>query len=404
MKGESAGRVRHQDIEALLDPERRRAARAYARARRRLILLTKPIPLLYLLFWPLTGADIRLWLWLGENLPLVNNMPVFAVLTFFLILGLGLWVLETLLAFPGEVLARRYGLSVQTWEDWLTDRIKAGIISGILGLIAVWGIYTLLSTGDPRWWLWAGIGVIGLVFVLTILAPVVIAPLFFRFDPIEEGDVRERLLALAERAGVRATGVYRFDMSRRTRAANAAVIGMGTTRRIVVADTLLENFTPDEVETVLAHELAHHVHRDILWHFLVQSIAALVGFRLVDVIITWVEGDTWRILPTSRTVLLVFITLFVYGWLVTPVFNLWFRSRESLADLFAIMVTGKGKAYARALARLANQNLIELWPPRWYVWLFGSHPPLGERVRMALEIGEEMKKAEAESQSPISNL
>lgn len=380
--------TQQRQMETLFDPERRQAAREYSAARRRWTLVGTLVFPLYLLLWPLTGIDVRVTSWLLASIP----FPLLAVVALFLILGFGYWLLDMLVAVPVERLARRYGLSTQDWEHWLTDRVKAGVISAILGTLAVWGIYALMAAAGPLWWLWAGLAAMALSFLLTVLAPVVIAPLFYRFTPIEDQAVRERLLAVAERAGVSATGVYRFDMSRRSRAANAAVVGAGATRRIIVADTLLDAFPLDEVETVLAHELAHHVHRDMLWNFLLTGILTLVGFRLVDGVLTRVS-DIWAVPPTSpQTLPVLLLTFLLFGWITSPLVNLWSRSRETLADMFAVLTTGKGEAFARALARLADQNLADLWPPRWYVWLFGTHPPLGERLNMALEMAEEAEQ------------
>lgn len=386
------------DVEALFDPERRRKAAAYAAAQRRWTVIASLVPPLYLALWLITGLHVRLEGWLTSWMPL----PTVQIAAAFVIIGAGLWALDTMVAIPGQVLARKYGLSVQDWEDWLTDRVKAALVAGVIGLVVIVGVYALLGTGDRLWWLWAALGIILVQLVLTVLAPVIIAPLFFRFEPLADKAIRDRLLALAERAGVPAAGVYRFDMSRRTRAANAAVVGMGATRRIVIADTLLDNFTPDEVETVLAHELAHHVHRDIVWAFVLNSVLALLGLRLLAAVLDRASA-AGNIPPTApRTLPLILLTGILFAWVTAPLLNMWSRARETLADLFAVLVTGKGDVYARALARLVDQNLADLWPPTWYVWLFGTHPPPGERVAMALHVGREQQEHKSTLQSPPS--
>ncbi len=386
------------DVEALFDPDRRQKAVRYAAAQRRWTVVASLVPPLYLLAWLLTGWHVQLEKWLMAVIP----YPLARVALAFLIIGAGLWALDTLVAIPGQRLARQYGLSVQDWESWLTDRLKVALIAGLLGLLVIVGIYFLIGTGDPLWWLWAALIVILLQLVLSVLAPVVIAPLFFRFEPLQDEAVTRRLLALAERAGVSATGIYRFDMSRRTRAANAAVVGMGTTRRIIIADTLLDNFSIDEVESVLAHELAHHVHRDLMWAVTLSSVLVVAGMWVISEVLAWV-GSAWGISPTSpRTLPVVLLTGILFAWATSPLMNLWSRTREMLADMFAVLVTGKGEVYARALARLIDQNLGELWPPSWYVWLFATHPPPGDRVAMALDIGKEQKDQQSNLQSPTS--
>ena len=382
MKGETT--PTKAAVEALLAPERRKLTQTYARAQRRWRILGTLAPLLYLALWYPTGAAERLHAWVTAQVP----WPPAQVALAFLLVGGGMWVVNTVLAIPPQYLARRYGLSMQDWEHWLTDQVKAGLVAGVLGLIVLELMYALYVWTGPAWWFWAALAVMVILVLLTVVGPILIAPLFFQFTPLEDEQLKERLLALAREAGVPAADIYRFDMSRRTRAANAAVVGMGATRRILVADTLLEKFPPDEVEGVFAHELAHHVHRDIVWGLLLSAMLTLVCFRLLDGALALVirAVDMPPIAPYTLPWLL--FVLLMYSLLVTPLFNLWARSRETLADLFAIALTGRGTTYARALARLIDQNLIDLWPPRWYVILFASHPPPGERLHMALALGD----------------
>ena len=375
---------RRPEIQSLVDAERQQQARAYGTARRRLTLISSFLGPLYLLAWLVTGFHQRL----DETLAPHLSSPVLRAVVFFLVLGLGWWLLHLAVAIPTHRLARAYGLSTQNWEDWFTDQIKAGLIAAPIGALIVAAIYVFIGTGQPEWWLWAFFVVVVVQVVLTIVGPVLIAPIFFRFEPLEDEELRERFLRLAQRAGVPAANVYRFDMSRRTRAANAAVIGMGATRRIVIADTLTETFSPDEAETVLAHELAHHVHRDIVWGFLLNSLVMFVSLWAVAQALAWAEGRGLIESASPQSLPLLLLVLLICLWAFSPLVNLWSRTREMLADMFAIDVTGRGDTYARALARLADQNLAELWPPHWYVWLYGTHPPLGERIALALERAE----------------
>jgi len=192
------------------------------------------------------------------------------------------------------------------------------------------------------------------------------------------------LVNLAERAGTKVRGVLKIDMSRRTKAANAALTGLGNTRRILLGDTLLDNFSDDEIETVLAHELAHHVHNDLPLGIIIESLTTLIGLWLASLILEWgvdffgFEG-VWDIAAFP----LFALVMGLYGLVTMPLGNAWSRWRERLADRYALQQTGKSQAFVSAMTRLANQNLAEVDPEPWVVFLLHSHPPLRERIAMA---------------------
>jgi STE24 endopeptidase len=288
--------------------------------------------------------------------------------------------------YGGFVLPHRFGLSTSSRRDWALDRVKMALVGGALGLFVVQALYLALTAWPRTWWLPVGLGYWLFSAGLTALAPLLIAPLFFKFTPlsVEHQALAERLTALAEQAGTHVQGVFRFDMSRRTKAANAALMGLGRSRRIVLADTLLNEFTPDEVETVLAHELAHHVHRDIPLGLLVQSLVTLIGFWLTSLALTW-GVEHFELTGVGDVAGLPWLTLALgaFGLLTLPLANGWSRRRERLADRYAVQATGKPLAFASALAQLADQNLGEVDPPRWVELLLYSHPPLGKRIAAA---------------------
>jgi STE24 endopeptidase len=178
--------------------------------------------------------------------------------------------------------------------------------------------------------------------------------------------------------------VYKVDMSRRTKAANAALTGIGNTRRIVLGDTLINEFTTDEIETVLAHELGHHVHRDIPVLMLLGTLTTTLGLYIASIAMGWAVtafGLTGVADPAGMPALM--LILGAYGLLTMPLENGFSRWRESMADDYALAATGKNEAFASAFTRLANQNLGDVDPENWVVWVFYSHPPLGERIEKA---------------------
>jgi STE24 endopeptidase len=241
-------------------------------------------------------------------------------------------------------------------------------------------------TGD-LWWLWAAIGLLIFNVLLTNLAPILIAPLFNKYIPLgeEHKDLADRLLALAERAHTKVRGVFKYDMSKRTKAANAALTGIGNTRRIVLGDTLIHEFSTDEIETVLAHELGHHVHGDIPLYIAFGTISTTVSLFLASLALNWAIGYFGF---TSMADVAAFpalnVILGAYGLVAMPISNAVSRWREGMADEYALQATGKRDAFASAFTRLANQNLSEVDPEKWVVYLFYSHPPLGERIQKAM--------------------
>ncbi len=365
----------------VLDAERQRQAKEYARISRRLLLIDLLLGGAYLIAWIATGWNLTLRGWVDG----ITANPFLAVLIYALAFGAPYLLIDLSLAYySGFVLPHRYDQSTQTLSHWIGDQVKGLAISAVLGALLLEIVYWLLRVAPDLWWLYAAGVMLFFTVVLSTLAPVLIAPLFYKFTPLEDADLSQRLLSLAQRAGTTVRGVYRFDMSTRTRSANAAVMGLGTTRRIVLGDTLLDEFTPDEIETVLAHELAHLVHRDVVWSIAVNSLLVLASFWVTHLILRWsVASLGLRSIADPAGLPIVGLTLGLIGLIAMPLGNAYSRWRERMADRYALEITRKPAAFASAMTRLANQNLSEADPERWAVILLYSHPPINERVAMA---------------------
>jgi STE24 endopeptidase len=286
------------------------------------------------------------------------------------------------------ILPHRFDQSNQTFKGWISDQAKGLLIEVPLGLLLLEIVYAVLRAYPRTWWLWAA-GIL-LVFnvLLSNLAPVLIMPLFNKFVPLgeEHADLAERLLRLADQAGAKVCGVFKFDMSKRTKSANAALTGIGNTRRIVLGDTLIDEFSPDEIETVLAHELGHHVHKDIPLLIAFGTLITLFGLYLASLGLNWAAAHFGFGGPADIAGLpALALVMGAFGLVTMPLGNAVSRWREHLADQYALQVTSKSKAFASAFVRLANQNLGEVDPEPWVVFLFYDHPPLGQRIRMAKE-------------------
>jgi STE24 endopeptidase len=288
--------------------------------------------------------------------------------------------------YSGYTLPHRFELSNQTIRGWISDQIKGTILSGLIGVPLLIGMFALLRGAPTTWWLWGVAGYSLFVIILTALAPVLIMPLFYKIKPLGDDytDLENKLLRLSERAGTYVQGVYTVDMSRRTRAANAALTGLAYSRRIILGDTLLEHFSEDEIETVLAHELAHHVHNDIPLGIALQVPLTFLFFYIFHLILEWavpILGLEGIADPASLPLFaLVFSGL---GLVTMPIFNAWGRWRERMADDYALLMTQKPGAFIAAMTRLANQNLADIDPEAWVVFLLHSHPPLRQRIERA---------------------
>jgi STE24 endopeptidase len=286
--------------------------------------------------------------------------------------------------YAGFVLERRYGLSNEHLDAWLRDHVKALLVGLILGCAAAVVLYALIASSQEWWWLTAGFVFAMFVVGLTQVTPILLLPLFYRLRPLERDALRTRLLALAERAGARVLGAYEWGLSHKTKKANAALTGLGATRRILVSDTMLAEYTDDEIEVVLAHELAHHVHGDIWKGILLESVLILGGFYLAAQALEASAATLGlRNVADVAGLPLLVLAAGAVSFLTVPVAHAMSRAYERKADLFALDLTRNPDAFISAMRRLGAQNLAEDHPSKIIQWLFYSHPPVRERIEAA---------------------
>jgi STE24 endopeptidase len=314
-------------------------------------------------------------------------------------MALALGASQTLLTFPldvvgGFVLPRRAGLSIQSFGSWLGDRAKGLAIGGVLGLLSVEIVYGLLRWSPDRWWLWAsGVLAIGIA-LLTAVVPIWLVPLFYRLTPLEDPVVRERVLGLAARMGVQAAEVAVADFSRKGRVANAAVVGLGRTRRILVSDTLLREFPIEEVEVVLAHELGHHARRHLTKGLLLQGALVLGALWAAGYALRAAVGRLGLAGPADPAGLpLLALLLTALGLFTTPWVAAWSRRLEREADRVALDVTRAPDAFVAAMERLGRLNLAERHPGRLRELLFATHPSIDARIAVARAAGRRLADA-----------
>ena len=369
-----------------LDPEKQKQAKEYAGIRRRLWLVDNILNALYALAWLFFGWAIGLRDWLTGNWSQLSN-PWLLVPAFVFIFGGIYSVINLPLGYySGFVLPHRFGQSNQSFKDWVIDQLKGLAVGLPLGLILLELLYLALRATGDLWWLWAAVGMLLFSVLLSNLAPILIMPLFNKYIPLgdEHKELAERLLALARRANTKVRGVFKFDMSKRTKSANAALTGIGNTRRIVLGDTLINEFSTDEIETVLAHELGHHVNRDIPLFIAFGALSTTLGLYFASLALNWATAYFGFSGPADIAAFpALSLILGIYGLVTMPIGNAVSRWREKIADDYALQSTGKNEAFASAFTRLANQNLGEIDPEKWVVFMFYSHPPLGERIEKA---------------------
>lgn len=364
-------------------------ARRLGAARRRLFLASTAAGLaLPFAIWA-SGLSAVWWGSLAW-LPL-DHWPALAVFVLLVLLVLTLGGLP-FSWYGGYRLSHRFKLSRQSARAWLADWLKAALLGLLLGGLALLVFYAAIALAGPAWWLLFATAACLATLFLTFVAPYVILPLFYRLQPLEDETVVRAIRELAADAKAEVREVSTLDFSRKTVEANAAVIGIGRSRRVVLADTLLTEFSLPEVRSVVAHELGHHVHRDVPRLLLVQgaliwSGSALAGLLGESLLRRWAyavrpdELSGGLAEPANLPLLLFAAQLF--GLLSMPLVNALSRRLESAADTFALKLTDDPAAFISAMRKLADQNLAEAQPPRWAELLLHSHPAFARRIRAA---------------------
>lgn len=354
-------------------------ARAFREDRMRLYAVRTAMSLLFpLLFWYVG------WAQLVEALAAIAGQG-------WLLIPVALLAYEAVAAilfapfsyYGGFIMQHRYGLSRQSRPAWMSDWVKSSLLGAFFFVLGFGAFYLALAYFPGSWWWILALALSLVALLLTFVAPVLLLPIFYKCSPLQDQNMARRIESLAERAGARVSRVCSIDLSRRTVAANAALTGIGRTRWVLLGDTMLQQFRPEEVETVVAHELGHHVHGDI-WKGLALEVAGIwVGLVLVQYGVrpTFLDSGIGDISSLANLPLLLFLA-HMAALLLTPLANAVSRRYETQADAFAVRVSGLPEAYASALYRLARQNLAELWPPRWMELLLSTHPAIGRRMVM----------------------
>ena len=368
----------------------------YHRTRRILSVTAFVLDLALLVALLSTGWTITFRNW-SEH---ASDHPAVALLIYLAVFGLAAKSVVLPLDFVrGYWLEHRYGLSNLAMRGWIKYQLKGFAVGGALAALGLEFLYWTLRRWPAYWWIVSAIGFIGFFILLANLAPVLIFPIFFKFKPLENDALTHRLVELSRRAGTRVKGVFEWKLSEKTKKANAALVGLGNTRRIILADTLLANFTEDEVEAVLAHELGHHVHRHIFQGMAVQAGATLLGFYLADFALRRLSPFFGFRGPADFANLPLFALVITgLSLVLLPAVNAHSRFMERQADAYALRAIPGSPAFVSSMDKLAELNLAERKPDPWIEFIFHSHPSIEKRVAFA----EKFCRATADS-APASS-
>ena len=281
------------------------------------------------------------------------------------------------------ILEKKYGFSTITWRIWVADLIKSVIISAILMTIMVSAFMSFINYLPTSWWFWAWVFFTSFEIVLLWIYPVVIAPLFNKYEPIKDESLKEKITTLMAKVGLKTKGIYQMDEGKRSKHTNAYFTGIGKTKRIVLYDTLLASHSADEILAVLAHEIGHWKKKHILKQLIFMIVVSLVLLYFIYLIVSWqplYSTFGLKVTPVYAGLFLVSLYVTAAGFFLSPVGAAIMRRYEREADKMAWALTGTSAPMINALKRLAKDNLANLHPHPLYVWFYYSHPPLIERI------------------------
>ena len=308
-----------------------------------------------------------------------------ALLIFLGIIG----IFESIVTFPlsfysGFLLEHKYKLSNQTLFRHFKEKFKGLLVGIVIGIPLILIFFFILQMYEDYWWIILGIFMFFVSVIMGRLAPVLILPIFYKFKPIENESLAERIMNLCKKTGVKIQGIFTFDMSKNTKKANAAFTGLGKSKRIILGDTLIDKFSEDEIESVFAHELGHYSKKHILKLIISSTVLTFLGLYITSVLyLNSLSYFGFTNISEIATLPLLFFYLSLYGLITSPLSNMQSRKYEWEADTYALQTTGDKEAFISAMEKLAAQNLSDKTPNKIIEFLFHSHPSLEKRIEFA---------------------
>ena len=278
-------------------------------------------------------------------------------------------------------LEHKYNLSNQTFVKWILENTKTLLVSGVIGIPVLLIFFYSMNKFNLLWWLPFAIILFIISVILARIVPVFILPLFYKIIPIENEELKNRIQALAKDAGIKVENVYKFDMSKNTKKANAAFTGIGKSKRILLGDTLLDSFSIDEIETVIAHELGHYKRKHIVKNIFIGTASSFLTLFLIaflyNLSLSWFGFSS---IVQIAAIPLLSLWAMIISLVLNPLSNMLSRKFEYEADEYAIISTNKREAFISTLEKLTDQNLGDREPHPIVEWFFYSHPSIKNRV------------------------
>lgn len=315
----------------------------------------------------------------------IYNVFEITVLIYLIFFCLLLLIIQFPIEFlSGFIIEKKFNLNKQSLKSWIWDWVKASLLSNSFIILIVLGIYWLLENQQSYWWIWASVSLSILIIIFSALVPIFFLPLFYKFELLEESDLKTRLLKLAKKVGTNIEGIYIWHLGKKTSKSNAAVTGWGKTRRIIISDTLIQTSTEKEIEVVMAHELGHQVKKDIWKMILINIVLISLSFYLIHITLSHLINffNLKSISDIAGLPLIIFITAII-SLLALPFSNWISRKAEMSADLFALKTTGMHDEFISAMNKLADQNLSKKNPNPIIEFIFYSHPSISKRIMNA---------------------
>ena len=370
--------MKNIDIHPFLDKDKQAKAKTYENEKRKIGIIGSILSLVFILLFYFSG--------LSNHLANINLSFIYVFLIYITIFQ----ILSTMVGLPigyysSYIHEHKWEFSNYTNKTWFIDQLKSFTIGLILLPILLGLFFWVLWRFPETWWLVAATVTTLVSIVFVTLFPVVILPIFNKYDPIDDEKLTDQLSEILHKAGLNPSGFFRQDMSRQTKKENAFLAGMGKTRRVVIADNLLEHMSLSEIKSVIAHEVGHYRYSHLPKNIVIGTIQQLIIFYLLNIImkILYPEFLTSNTNNLSLFPMFSLIMSLLSSLLFGPINNMISRYFERQADITSLELYPNKESFQKAMAGLANRNLSNAYPEWWVKLLYYSHPPIGERLSFA---------------------